>query len=162
MTSSLKQSSQAIVKINLEVVEINQAVDALKYVRFPMEMLSLNWATSSDAIVYAFMLNRYTFFRSIDKPYFENLEDVATGSRQSIATVKRSIKKLQINGFIDIRKIKVFVGCSNNYTVNDIFGINDVKRSDKPKIVPKSVWSSKPKISRRFIDEIDLQEDGPF
>ena len=95
--------------------------NSLKYIRLPLEMLDLDWATSADVVVYAFMLNRYNFFKGIGKSYFENIDDIALGSRQSVNTVGRTIKKLQEHKFIEVAKIKSKIGNSNSYTVNDIF-----------------------------------------
>lgn len=103
--------------------------EALKYVQFPMEVLDNEWATSSDAVVYAFMLNRYLFFKNIGKEYYENIVDIAKGSRQDISTVKRSIKKLSQHGYISISKIKAEVGVSNNYKVNDLHQVYNPVRS---------------------------------
>ena len=104
---------------------------ALKYIRLPLEMLDLEWATSADVVIYAFMLNRFNFFRKIGKDYFENIEDIAIGSRQSVATVKRTVKKLNDNHFIQITKVKSKIGFSNSYIVNDIF--NTIEPVAKPK-----------------------------
>ena len=95
--------------------------NSLKYIRLPLEMLDLDWATSADVVVYAFMLNRYNFFKGIGKSYFENIDDIALGSRQSVPTVKRTVKKLQENKFIEVTKVKSKIGFSNSYTVKDVF-----------------------------------------
>lgn len=95
--------------------------NTLKYIRLPLEMLDLEWATSADVVVYAFMLNRHNFFKNIGKSYFENIDDIALGSRQSVATVKRTVKKLQENKFIEVTKVKSKIGFSNSYTVKDVY-----------------------------------------
>lgn len=103
--------------------QLNSATNSLNYVRFPLEMLDLPWVTSADAVVYAFMLNRYHFFLGINKTYYENIDDIALGSRQSVATVKRTVKKLQEHDFIDITKVKSKIGCSNSYVIKDVFNV---------------------------------------
>lgn len=101
--------------------QIKTAQDSLRYVMLPLEMLDKEWATSADVVIYAFMLNRFMFFKQLGNPYYENIEDIAKGSRQGVATVKRCIKKLQENGYIDVSKIKVKTGHSNSYVVKDIY-----------------------------------------
>ena len=103
--------------------QLNSATNSLNYVRFPLEMLDLPWVTSADAVVYAFMRNRYHFFLGINKTYYENIDDIALGSRQSVATVKRTVKKLQEHDFIDITKVKSKIGCSNSYVIKDVFNV---------------------------------------
>jgi len=106
--------------------------EQLKYALFPYEILDNEWATSSDAVVYAFMLNRYLFFKSIGKEYYENMADIAKGSRQDASTVKRAIKKLSLHGYISITKIKAEVGVSNNYKVHDLHQLyNPVRAQSK-------------------------------
>ena len=95
--------------------------NSLKYIRLPLEMLDLDWATSADVVVYAFMLNRHNFFKGIGKSYFENIDDIAMGSRQSVATVKRTVKKLQENKFIEVTKVKSKIGFSNSYVIKDVY-----------------------------------------
>lgn len=114
--------------------QVNQQ-NTLKYVRLPLEMLDLEWATSADVVVYAFMLNRHNFFKNIGKSYFENIDDISLGSRQSVATVGRAVKKLQENKFIEITKVKSKIGYSNSYTVNDVFNTIEpvVKQKKKHK-----------------------------
>lgn len=102
--------------------------ESLKYIRLPLEMLDNEWATSSDVVVYAFMLNRYLFFKQMNKEYYENITDIAKGSRQDTSTVKRSIKKLNQHGYISITKIKAEIGVSNNYKVHDLHGIFSIVR----------------------------------
>lgn len=139
------------------MTQVQVPAQVLKYTRFPLEMLDLDWTTSSDVIIYSFMLNRYVFFKGIGNSYFENIEDIAKGSRQAVATVNRAIKKLSKQGFISIKKIKVQVGCSNSYEVNDIFGVLDVKQVEKIKTEP--VHKSKQKI--KFYEDED-EFEGPF
>ena len=134
-----------------------QPLQVLKYTRFPLEMLDLEWATSSDVVVYSFMLNRYSFFKGIGNEYFENIEDIAKGSRQAIATVKRAVKKLQKHDFISVRKIRVQVGCSNSYHVHDIFGVLDVKQTKQS----TTQENTQVKRSVKFYEDDD-ETDGPF
>lgn len=102
--------------------------EQLKYIRLPLEMLDNEWSTSSDVVVYAFMLNRYFFFKQMHKEYYENIVDIAKGCRQDTSTVKRAIKKLALHGYISISKIKAEVGVSNNYKVHDLHGITQIPR----------------------------------
>lgn len=104
--------------------------EQLKYVRLPLEMLDKEWATVADVVVYAFMLNRFMFFKTKSRAYYENVSDIAKGSRQSTATVSRTIKKLQENNYITVSKIKVEVGCSNSYIVHDIHGMTRISAQE--------------------------------
>jgi len=113
---------------------INPAVNTLTYIRFPLEMLDLPWVTSADAVVYAFMLNRYHFFLGINKTYYENIDDIALGSRQSVATVKRTVKKLQEYNFIVVTKVKSKIGCSNTYVIKDVFSVLTPLVKNKKKV----------------------------
>jgi len=103
--------------------ETSKTLEDLSYVRFPIKMLDLDWVSNADAVIYAFMLNRFTFFKGIGKGYFENIKDIALGSRQDESTVKRTLKKLSEHGYIQINKVKVMVGVSNNYVVLDVHSV---------------------------------------
>ena len=87
--------------------------------------------SNSHLLVYAYLLNRYNFFKSIRKQFFENISDISAATRQSQATVKRVIKDLQEKGYLHVGKVKTQVGHSNNYTVVDKHGISNNSQAVK-------------------------------
>ena len=115
--------------------ETSKTLEDLAYIRFPIKMLSQEWASNADVVIYAFMLNRFIFFKNIGKGYFENIKDIALGSRQDESTVKRTIKKLSEHGYILINKVKVGVGVSNNYTVMDVHSVLDAPETKEGKVI---------------------------
>lgn len=115
--------------------ETSKTLEDLTYIRFPIKMLSQEWASNADVVIYAFMLNRFTFFKNIGKGYFENIKDIALGSRQDESTVKRAIKKLSEHGYISINKVKVGVGVSNNYMVMDVHSVLDAPEVKERKVI---------------------------
>lgn len=122
--------------------QLNQQ-NTLKYVRLPLEMLSEPWVANADIIVYAYMLNRFNFFKGLQKSYYENIKDIAEGVKQDETTVKRSIKKLKEHSYLTVSKVKVGLGVSNSYDVVDVHSVMDVKptntAADKPKVKLKKL-----------------------
>ena len=122
--------------------QLNQQ-NTLKYVRLPLEMLSEPWVANADIIVYAYMLNRFSFFKGLQKSYYENIKDIAEGVKQDETTVKRSIKKLKEHSYLTVSKVKVGLGVSNSYDVVDVHSVMDVKptntAADKPKVKLKKL-----------------------
>jgi len=112
--------------------------NTLKYVRLPLEMLAEPWVANADIIVYAYMLNRFNFFKALQKRYYENIRDIAEGVKQDETTVKRAIKKLKEHSYLTVSKVKVGLGVSNSYDVVDVHSVMDVKpvnaAVDKPKV----------------------------
>jgi len=112
--------------------------NSLKYVRLPLEMLSEPWVANADIIVYAYMLNRFNFFKGLQKNYYENIKDIAECVKQDETTVKRAIKKLKEHSYLTVSKVKVGLGVSNSYDVVDVHLVLDVKpantATDKPKV----------------------------
>ena len=121
---------------------LNKSVETLDYVRFPLKMLSQPWASNADVVVYAFMLNRFTFFKSLHKEYYENIDQIALACGQSCATVKRTLSKLAEHGHITVIKIKASVGVSNRYIVKDIYCVMqpDAKLKDSAKTDEDPSW----------------------
>ena len=117
--------------------------NSLKYVRLPLEMLSETWVANADIIVYAYMLNRFSFFKGLQKKYYENIKDIAQVVKQDETTVKRAIKKLQEHSYLTVGKVKVGLGVSNSYDVVDVHSVLDVKpitvQREKPKVNPKKI-----------------------
>lgn len=117
--------------------------NALKYVRLPLEMLSEPWVANADIIVYAYMLNRFNFFKGLQKSYYENIKDIAEGVKQDETTVKRAIKKLKDHSYLTVSKVKVGLGVSNSYDVVDVHSVMDAKpvnaATDKPRVKLKKL-----------------------
>jgi predicted transcriptional regulator len=113
------------------------SVNDLTYIRLPIQMLNEPWVSNADIIVYAFMLNRFNFFKTLQKSYYENIKDIAEGSNQNESTVKRAIKKLQQHSYLTIRKVKVGLGVSNSYDIVDVYSIMEVKSKSEIKQVTK-------------------------
>lgn len=87
--------------------------------------------SNSHLLVYGYLLNRYNFFKSIRKQFFENISDIAAATRQSPATVKRVIKDLQDKEYLSIGKVKTITGHSNNYVVIDKHGMSNAGQASK-------------------------------
>jgi predicted transcriptional regulator len=116
--------------------QLNKSVETLNYVRFPLKMLSQTWASNADVVVYAFMLNRFMFFKGLNKEYYENIDQIALACSQSCATVKRTLSKLAEHGHILVSKAKVGVGVSNRYIVKDIYCVMQPEVKTQTSIQP--------------------------
>lgn len=87
--------------------------------------------SNSHLLVYGYLLNRYNFFKSIRKQFFENISDISAATRQSPATVKRVIKDLQEKGYLQVGKVKTLTGHSNNYVVIDKHRMSNTSQTTK-------------------------------
>lgn len=134
------------------MIKQNNPQETLKYAKVPFEMMDNSWVTAADAIIYTFMLNRYLFFKNLGKTYHENIEDIAKGSRQSVSSVNRTIKKLQEKNYIEVSKIKVKVGSSNSYIVHDIHKVNE---QSTPKVPVTQIDTHPPVKKPRYSDKFE-------
>lgn len=106
------------------------------WVRFSHGLFKDESLTANAKLVYAHMLDKYMFFSSQNKEYYENLVDIgkAVGG-MSKNTVRDCVKKLEDKGWIDIRTKKIYATAksitSNSYTVRDIFGVYVPTRPEK-------------------------------
>ena len=98
------------------------------WVRFSHGLFMDDSLTANAKLVYAHMLDKYMFFSSQNKEYYENLVDIgkAVGGL-SKNTVKDCVRNLEAKGWLDIKTKKVYATAksitSNSYTVRDIFGV---------------------------------------
>jgi hypothetical protein len=109
------------------------------------------------AVVYSYMLCKFTWFRTQGRQYYESQEKIAEGCRVSSMTVKKAIKWLSSNGFIDVSKKKGALYYNNQYFVHDKYSVyNKVKQSS-------TLSNPKPQVRKMFIAELeDAFEGEPF
>ena len=97
------------------------------WVKFSRGLLMDTSITANAKLVYATMLDKYMFFSSQNKEYYENLTDIGKSlGGMSKMTVSDCIKTLKAKGWLDVHKKKVYATAksiiSNSYTVRDVFG----------------------------------------
>lgn len=97
-----------------------QRPNGLKWLASPLEMLEKGH-THTEAFIYAYMLNRYGFFKGIGGEFFENVEVIARNTGHSPATIKRALKALKDSKHIDVFAKKAQKGHSNSYVVHDLY-----------------------------------------
>lgn len=111
--------------------------------------------SNSHLLIYGYLLNRYNFFKSLRKQFFENISDISAATRQSPATVKRIIKDLQEKGYLQVGKVKTLTGHSNNYVVIDKHSMSNTSQTTKVAVAaPKQT-------SLRELEELEEIEE-PF
>lgn len=104
------------------------------WIRSSHELLKRKDLTANAKLVYTHMLDKYVFFSSQNKEYYENMQDIgeALGSMAK-QTVSDCIKKLKELELIIVHTKKVYgTGksiVSNSYIVKDVYGIYDTNRS---------------------------------
>lgn len=72
----------------------------------------------AQKIIWVHMNNRYNFFRSLGKEWFDSQEDIAFATGCDVSTVKLFIKQLVEHGYMKVerKKIRGFVH-SNSYNI---------------------------------------------
>jgi len=116
------------------------------------ELLQLDWAGGSVALVHGFMLNRYLFFRSKSKGehvYFESQKVIAETLGLSEKTVNRCISSLQEHKYLSFTLIHHGKSFKNSYVIYDVNKIMQVVDKPTPKVKEKLQW-------------FDDDSNGPF
>ena len=74
--------------------------------------------SGQDKLLWGWMKDRYDFFTSNSKDWFDNQDDIASRTGCSPSTVKRFIQRLTMHGYLktSARRIHGFVS-SNSYTI---------------------------------------------
>lgn len=107
------------------------------------ELLQLDWAGGSVALVHGFMLNRYLFFRSKSKAehvYFESQKVISETLGMSEKTVNRCIALLQEHKYLSFTLIHQGKSFKNSYVVYDANKIMQNMIKPIPKVKEKSHW----------------------
>jgi len=98
------------------------------WIRSSHELLKRKDLTANAKLVYTHMLDKYVFFSSQDKQYYENMQDIGEAlGGMAKQTVSDCIKKLKELELIIVTTKKVYATgksiVSNSYIVKDVYGI---------------------------------------
>ena len=119
------------------------------WIRSSHELLKRKDLTGNAKLVYTYMLDRYMFFTSLEKEYYENMQDIGEELGIARKTVNDAIKALEEAQMLVIFKKKLYEKdksvVSHSYVVKDIYNL----------YVPAKVLQMKP-ASRVY------SEDEPF
>lgn len=129
----------------------NQAQDKSKLdsFRFVAKLIDDYDAPLGYVVVYSYMLCKYSWFKSQGKFYYESQEKIAEGARLSAMTVKKAVKWLSANNFIEVSKKKGALYYNDQYVVEDKYGIY-------------SKIQNKPTQKKLFIEELADDDQVPF
>lgn len=95
----------------------------LKYVMLPRKMFKDYDVTLTTVSVYAYMLARYKFFKSLNKEYFESIEAIAENCFCSTASVKTALNFLCKNALLERGKLKGATFNKNVYVLHDKYSL---------------------------------------
>lgn len=111
--------------------------------------------TYCHAIVYSYLLCKYSWFKSQGKQLFESQEKIAESCRSKYGSVRGSVRWLLAKGLITVGKVHSGLHNKNVYTVDDRYGAyTDMQK----KVVP--VQS---KVLKKFDRPIEDDDEGlPF
>ena len=103
------------------------------WIRSSHELLKRKDLTANAKLVYSHMLDKYVFFSSQNKEYYENLVDIGEAlGGMAKQTVSDCIKKLKEADLIIVRTKNVYSSTksivSNNYIVKDVYGIYEPQK----------------------------------
>lgn len=95
------------------------------WMRLSNELKRRKDLTANAKLVYTHMLDKYVFFTRQDKPYHENMKDIADELGMSKQTVSDCIKKLAEVDLLIINTKKVYASAksviSYSYIVKDVY-----------------------------------------
>lgn len=91
----------------------------LKYVIIPRKMFKDYDVTLTTVSIYAYMLARFRFFKSLNKEYFESIEAIAENCFCSTASVKTALNFLCKNALLERGKLKGATFNKNVYVLHD-------------------------------------------
>lgn len=83
----------------------------------------------AQKIVFLYMLDRYKFFRSSGKSYFDNQEDIALACASTRKTVGRTIKLLEDCGCLSVKSKTTFQHRSNSYVFASELNLAVIKKN---------------------------------
>ena len=116
--------------------------------------------TLEKKAVWHWILNRYQFFKSQGKGFFDNQEDIALNSGVSLSTVRRFLKELEEMGYIKTTMTQKYGGHkSNSYEI--LFNLVLVK-GQKAKKLPTKKEKSVDKGAKSYQDYLMDESDLPF
>ena len=99
------------------------------WIRSSHELLKRKDLTANAKLVYTYMLDRYLFFTSLEKEYYENMQDIGDALGIQRRTVSDSIKTLEEVGLIRVLKKKIHNTersvVSHSYNVRDMYNLYD-------------------------------------
>lgn len=103
------------------------------WIRSSHELLKRKDLTANAKLVYTHMLDKYVFFSSQNKEYYENMTDIGEAlGGMAKQTVSDCIKKLKELELIIVHTKKVYATgksiVSNSYIVKDVYGIYETQR----------------------------------
>ena len=97
------------------------------YDRFPNQIRVRTDMSSSDKLVYAYMLNEYEVFKEFNKPYSENMSSIAYEIGLTRRTVGVCIERLNALGLVNTQKHSVYNTSDSivyyTYVVVDLYGV---------------------------------------
>ena len=103
------------------------------FTKFPNQMKSDASFSLYDKFIYMHMLQRFVFFHSLGKQYYDNQSDIGESLGLTRQTVAKSTKTLEGRGLIKSEKVKTMTQTglfsSYNYTVFDKYEIYKKKVS---------------------------------
>lgn len=89
--------------------------------------------TYCHAIVYSYLLCKYSWFSKQNKEYFESQETIAESCRSKYGSVRGSIRWLESKGLVKVTKIKTKQHNKNAYIVEDRYAEYSTGVYSKPK-----------------------------
>ena len=78
--------------------------------------------TYCHALIYSYLLCKYSWFKSKGQQFFESQEKIAESCRSKYGSVRGSVRWLQSKGLITVRKVKSVDYLKNIYFVEDRYG----------------------------------------
>lgn len=106
------------------------------FTKFPNQMKSDASFSLYDKFIYMHMLQRFVFFHSLGKQYYDNQSDIGESLGLTRQTVAKSTKTLESRGLIKSEKVKTMTQTglfsSYNYTVFDKYEIYKKKANKTP------------------------------
>lgn len=103
----------------------NERESVHSWMRLSNELKRRKDLTANAKLVYTHMLDKYVFFARQDKPYHENMKDIAEELGLSKQTVSDCIKRLAEVGLVIIQSKKVYATAksviSYSYIVKDVY-----------------------------------------
>lgn len=104
-------------------------VNILYYINVDLRAKKKYKLTSNDVVILGFMANRFKYFKSIGRPMYDSVEDIAEALDISKATILRSIKTLVGHGLIAYTQEQQGSKFKNIYTF--VAGPDDKPRAMK-------------------------------
>lgn len=132
LIKGVRVSTSNIVKLKKKTGPVNT------WIRSSHELLKRKDLTANAKLVYTHMLDKYVFFSSQNKEYYENLVDIGEAlGGMAKQTVSDCIKKLREADLIIVHTKNVYSTSksivSNSYIVKDVYGIYETQKP-KPKV----------------------------